>query len=130
MPASDELLRKLADQGLLFSERLRLAILAELDYWEGRDNPPNLSVHQFKQLVSQVPAGIAPVWTPRKSGAGPHASTGEDEVFKFEFEVTALGKAVRVFVKGYFFDKGNCRGVVIQTCRKVAGRVVSIAKGS
>lgn len=116
---SDSLIEQLADSSLPFARKLQLAVIAELDYWETRNDPPNLSRTEFKKLVNHIPLGLVPEWRPRDSFSGPHGQTGETNVFKFEFDVTILGKRMRFFLKGYFFDADKCRGVTIQSFRKV-----------
>jgi hypothetical protein len=116
---SEALLEKLADPSLSFVEKLRLAIESELDYWEDRAVTPNLTVHEFRNLVNHIPENTVPTWHDRKSTAGPHGTTGENKVFMFNFEVKMFSRRSRFFVKGYFFDLDKCRGVTIQSFRKV-----------
>jgi len=117
---SDAMLEKLADPTLSFVEKLRLAVKAELDYWEDRRISPNLTEHEFRNLVNHIPVNTVPTWADRKSGAGPHGTTGESRVFMFNFEMKLFSRRSRFFVKGYFFDADRCRGVTIQSFRKVA----------
>jgi hypothetical protein len=42
----------------------------------------------------------------------------EERVFKFDFHMSLLGKRCQFFIKGYFFEEGNLRGVEIQSFRK------------
>ncbi|MBI4405050.1 MAG: hypothetical protein HY537_12880 [Deltaproteobacteria bacterium] len=116
---SDIMLEKLADPALLFIERLRLAVEVELDYWEDWRVSPNLTEHEFRSLVNHIPSDTAPTWADRKSSAGPHGTTGETKVFMFNFDVKLFSRRSRFFVKGYFFDADRCRGVTIQSFRKV-----------
>lgn len=118
--ASDGLLEQLANAKLPFVRKLQLAALAELDYWEDRRDPPNLSIQEFRSLLNYIPAGLQPSWRERESSSGPHGDTGETQVFKFEFEVSILGRRSRYFVKGYFFDADRCRGVTIQSFRRIS----------
>ena len=124
---SDELIKLLADPKLSFTKKLWLAIQNDLDFWEGRTNKPNLTKGQFHKLIRYIPAGLQPKWVPRKSEEGPHGEKGEDYCFKFEFAFTGFGKRQIYFVKGYFFDKGNCRGVTIQSFR-LENNVVQLPK--
>ena len=86
---------------------------------ESRTNPPNLNRTDFERLNKFIPDGQHGNWSVRESLAGEHGNTGEDAVFKFEFEVNMVGVKKRYFLKGYFFDKGNLRGVTIQSFREV-----------
>ncbi len=116
---SESLLERLADPTLSFIERLRLATQAELDYWEDRRNPPNLTENEFRNLLNHIPKNTAPTWEDRNSSAGPHGAKGEGKVFMFNFEIKMFSVRSRFFVKGYFFDADKCRGVTIQSFRKV-----------
>lgn len=120
----DEILQKLADPQLPFMNRLKLAAKLELDLWEDRD-PPNLGENEFKKLLARIPSDVQVSWSLRESISGRHGETGEDEVFKFEFKTVMLGHEHRYFVKGYFFDKGACKGVCIQSFRLVDKKPVT-----
>lgn len=117
---SDTLLEKLGDSRLSFVEKLRLAVAVELDYWEDRRVTPNLTENEFRSLVNHIPLNTDPSWADRKSNAGPHGATGETKVFMFNFEVKLFSRRSRYFLKGYFFDLDKCRGVTIQSFRKIA----------
>jgi hypothetical protein len=109
----------LADKSVPLGRRLKIAAANELDYWEARTNPPNLTRTDFERICRLIPDGVYGNWGRRDSEDGAHGVTGEDAVFKFEFDVVMLGVKKRYFVKGYFFDKGNLRGVTIQSFRDV-----------
>lgn len=114
----EQILARLADPKIPFLEKLRFAIYLEVDLWEDR-NPPNLGENELKKLIGHIPASIQPTWSLRDSPSGKHGLTGDDEVFKFEFSTKLLGFETTYFVKGYFFDKGNCHGVCFQSFREV-----------
>lgn len=119
MPMEKEkILARLADPKTPFLEKLRFATYLEVDLWEDR-SPPNLGENELKKLMGHIPASIQPTWSPRDSQSGKHGLTGDDEVFKFEFRTKFLGFEITYFVKGYFFDKGNCHGVCFQSFREV-----------
>lgn len=115
----EKILARLADPKTLFLEKLWLAIWLEVDLWEDR-NPPNLGDHELKKLIQHIPANLQPTWSARNSQRGKYGRIGDDEVFKFEFKTKLLGFEMTYFVKGYFFDKGNCHGVCIQSFREVS----------
>lgn len=117
--ALEAILEKLADPTLSFVEKLKLATQIELDYWEDRRVMPNMTEREFRNLIHHIPANTIPTWQDRKSTAGPHGATGESKVFMFNFEVKLFSIRSRFFVKGYFFDADKCRGVTIQSFRKV-----------
>lgn len=113
-----KVLERLADPDIPFLEKLRFAASLEMDLWENR-TPPNLGVHEFEKLLGHISAATKVNWMPRKSKSGPHGLTGDDDIFKFEFLFRMMGQEIIYFVKGYFFDKGACRGVCIQSFREV-----------
>lgn len=118
--AEDTVLSRLSDSTLSFVEKLRLAVQVELDFWEDRRISPNLTEHEFRNLLNHIPSNTIPTWTNRHSNAGPHGEKGESKVFMFNFEVKMFSRRSRFFVKGYFFDADRCRGITIQSFRKVA----------
>ncbi|MEI8347866.1 MAG: hypothetical protein WCG27_10390 [Pseudomonadota bacterium] len=111
---------QLSDSKINFVQKLRLAVAqGELDYWWARNNPPNESVEAFRQFLKRLVGPISPRHVPRESSAGAHGRSGEDECFKFQHDLIIFGVKKRYFVKGYFFDKGNLKGVTIQSFREV-----------
>jgi hypothetical protein len=58
----------------------------------------------------------------RLSEDGLHGKDGEEDCFKFECEVQFGGifeiETKRYFVKGYFFEKTELKGVTIQSFRE------------
>ena len=101
-----------------FIQKLRQAVVMELDYWEERDNPPNLSISEFKMVLQQMPSNLNPIWEPRTSTSGAHGKSGEKNIFKVDFEITLFRKKQRFFMKGYFFDETELKGVTIQSFRR------------
>ncbi len=108
----------LSDPNLSFLRKLEIAAASELVFWEDRHNPPNLSVHEFKRILPLIAPDTVPSWEPRKSAGGKYGATGEKRVFKFDFEISIFGKAQTFFLKGFFFEMGNLRGVEIQSFRR------------
>lgn len=101
-------------------KKLRIAVKeGELDYWWARQNPPNESADLFLKFLSKVSGDIHVKWVERESEAGPHGLLGEDHCFKFESDVSLFGMKKRYFVKGYFFNKGDLKGITIQSFREV-----------
>ena len=114
----EKILERLADPKTPFLDKFRFAIQLEVDLWEERE-PPNLGENELRRLLKHLPPDLEPKWDPRKSQSGKHGKTGDDEIFKFNFSVKLLGFKMTYFVKGYFFDKGNCYGVCIQSFREI-----------
>ncbi len=108
----------LRDENKNVVERLRAAAKLELILWESRSDPPNLSRAEFEKLLPFVPF-VDPKWAPRESSEGKYGLTGEDSVFSFEFQVS-MGRKVSVYyLKGFFFEKTDLKGVEIQSFRLV-----------
>lgn len=110
--------------GLQFIEKLWIVVeKGELDFWESRKNPPNLSIDEFKKVLDRVDSVENFSWVLRESEAGPYGRRGEDHCFKFECGVQFGGifeiATKRYFVKGYFFEKSKLIGVTIQSFREI-----------
>lgn len=108
---------------LPFIEKLCTVVeLGILDFWESRENPPNLSAHEFRSILIRVNEIENFKWIPRMSTKGPHGRDGEDFCFKFECDVHFGGiveiESKRYFIKGYFFTKDELQGVTIQSFRE------------
>ena len=114
----EQILEQLAKPDLPFVQKLRFAANLEIDLWEDRQLP-NLGENEFKKLLYHIPTNVTVSWLPRESVKGKHGSTGDDNVFKFEFTIRLLGFETAYFVKGYFFDKGACQGVCLQSFREI-----------
>jgi hypothetical protein len=56
-------------------------------------------------------------WKERESLQGPYGKTGEEKVFDAEFEVTRGRYRYIYYIKGYFFEKTELKGVCIQSFR-------------
>ncbi len=112
------LIELLADSEISFLQKLKYAAELELDLWSSR-TPPNLGANEFVKVLGYIPSNIKVIWAVRKSTKGSHGLTGDDEVFKFKLVIRILGQDLKYFIKGYFFDKGQCRGVCIQSFREL-----------
>lgn len=100
-------------------ERIKSALqLKEVDYWsDPNKSPPNLARDEFEKLVVYIPLNVHVKWTDRTSDAGPHGKTGEDKVFNLEFEITRGRFRYIYYLKGYFYDQTDLKGVCIQSFR-------------
>ena len=110
-------------EGLSFLDKLIIVIeLGELDYWEDRANPPNLSVDEFLKVLERIEETAKVSWIDRISKNGPHGKTGEKNCFKINCEIKFGGifdiERKFYFIKGYFFDDGELKGVTIQSFRE------------
>lgn len=127
--SENDLHEKLSKDGVSFSSKLKIACIeGELDYWSRRKSPPNESVDSFMKFVRMLSEDIKVKWIERISQNGDHAELGEDHCFKFEKEVSNFGLKKKYFIKGYFFDKGNLKGVTIQSFREVKISLVKSIK--
>lgn len=119
MSESQSLHQKLSAADISFLAKFKLAVReGELDYWWQRDNPPNLALDIFRIFCRKLKREINLKWVDRESEAGPYGLTGEDQCFKFTHEISLMGVKKRYFVKGYFFNKGDLKGVTIQSFRE------------
>ena len=110
-------------KGFSFIDKIAYVVEnGELEFWEDRKNPPNLSVDEFNLVMARDDEAINLKWITRVSDKGKHGKTGEDDCFKFKCEVEYGGifeiETKYYFVKGYFFEKGNLEGVAIQSFRE------------
>jgi len=103
-----------------FTRKLQKAITeGELVYWSKRLHPPNLEEHDFRTFASKLRPPLQPDWVGRKSLSGKYGMTGENECFQFEKRVAFLGNIKNYYVKGFFFEKENLKGVEVQSFREV-----------
>lgn len=111
-------LKLLRDESKSVIERLRAAVKLELDYWnDPNKSPPNLTQDEFNKLLVYIPMNASIRWEKRKSLSGTYGATGEEEVFNTEFEIIRGKFKFIYYLKGYFFEKDNLKGVCIQSFR-------------
>lgn len=109
--------------GFTFIDKLAYVVEnGELEFWENRRSPPNLSVDEFKIAIVRIDQTINLRWISRKSEEGKHGKSGEDACFKFSCKIEFGGIFEIVtryyFIKGYFFEKEKLIGVTIQSFRE------------
>jgi hypothetical protein len=63
----------------------------ELEFWEDRKNLPNLTLDEFKLVMTRIDDVIFLKWISRVSNKGKHGKTGEDFCFKFNCEIEFIG---------------------------------------
>lgn len=116
---------KLSGEDISFSKKLKTLVReGELDYWWSRGNPPNESQEVFKKFIKKLKGEINPRWEQRKSQNGQNALLGEERCFLFEHEISLFGEKKKFFVKGYFFNEGDLKGVTIQSFREIKLQLV------
>ena len=112
----DDHLAVLRDEQRSVVERLRAGAKLELVYWDQRVDEPNLSRDEFVRILPLIPQTQVK-WSPRESPSGKYGTTGEEQVFSFEFTLN-FGRTVYVYyLKGFFFEKNDLKCVEIQSFR-------------
>lgn len=109
----------LSDPNLPFRSKLLKATQFELVLWDQRKFKPNLGYNVFKNTIKHIPIDLHIEWETRRSKNGKYGDSGEPVCFKFEFNVHLFGAVTRYFVKGFFFEEHNLKGVEIQSFREV-----------
>lgn len=109
----------LKDEAKTVVERIRAAVIGlELEYWDDPNkSPPNLAEAEFRRLLNYIPLHALVRWEDRKSLQGQHGLTGEERVFNINFEITRGRYTHCYYLKGFFFDKENLKGVCVQSFR-------------
>ncbi len=114
-----EKLRKLIlSETAEFSIQLKGAGLNELVYWEKRPEnlPRELLVRYLKNI--DICTRINPNKAIRKSCGGKFGESGFPWVFKFTDTMNLFGKKIEIYMKGYFFECRDPRGIEIQSFKK------------
>jgi hypothetical protein len=102
----------------LFLKKLKYAGLNELEYWEKR--PENLSRELLVKYLSSINEAIViyPEMSARESGAGKYGETGFPWVFKLKDSFLIVGRKTDIYLKGFFFEIDDPRGVEVQSFKK------------
>lgn len=61
---------------------------------------------------------IFPDMSVRESDGGKYGETGFKWVFKYKDSFLIMGKKVHIYIKGFFFEENDPRGVEIQSFKK------------
>lgn len=102
----------------LFLKKLKYAGLNELEYWEKR--PENLSRELLVKYLNSIDESKAtyPEMSIRESDGGKYGETGFKWVFKLRDSFLIMGRKTEIYVKGFFFEIDDPRGVEIQSFKK------------
>ena len=102
----------------LFLKKLKFAGLNDLEYWEKR--PENLSRELLEKYLNSIDETkeVFPDMTIRESDGEKYGETGFKWVFKLKDSFLIMGKKVGIYIKGFFFEENNPRGVEIQSFKK------------
>lgn len=107
----------LRDETRFIVERIQAAAKLDLVYWKDRADQPNLDEEEFRKMLPFIPRNARVRWEAKKSIKGPHGRSGEDRVFNIEFEIVRGRFRLIYYLKGFFFDKNDLKGVCIQSFR-------------
>lgn len=102
----------------LFLKKLKYAGLNDLEYWEKR--PENLSREILVKYLNSIieTKELFPEMSIRESDGGKYGETGFKWVFKFKDNFTVLGRKTDIYMKGFFFEENNPRGIEVQSFKK------------
>ncbi|MEZ4744364.1 MAG: hypothetical protein R3B45_18250 [Bdellovibrionota bacterium] len=106
------------DKNENFLKKLKYAGLNELEYWEKR--PDNLSKEIFIRYLNGIDETrqLFPNMSQRESDSGKYGKTGFKWVFKFTDKLQILGREIEVYLKGFFFEEKDPRGIEVQSFKK------------
>ncbi|MCY4643352.1 MAG: hypothetical protein OXB88_01920 [Bacteriovoracales bacterium] len=102
----------------LFLKKLKYAGLNELEYWEKR--PENLSRELLVKYFHSIDETreIYPDMSVRESDGGKYGLTGFQWVFKLRDSFLVMSKKIDIYIKGFFFEENDPRGVEIQSFKR------------
>ena len=92
--------------------------MSELVYWEKRPEnlPREILVRYLKSLNENKE--IYPEMSIRESEGGKYGKTGFKWVFKVKDNFWIMGKKVEIYLKGFFFEEHEPRGIEIQSFKR------------
>lgn len=123
---TSELARLLKDKEEPFFKKLKHAANSEIEYWEKR--PENLSremLLKYLRSIDETRLDFPSKIEKRKSAGGKYGQTGFNYVFVVEDKFRVAGKVINIYLKGFFFEEEDPRGVEIQSF-KVSNKLRSI----
>lgn len=102
----------------LFLKKLKYAGLNDLEYWEKR--PENLSRELLVKYLNSIDETkeAYPKMSFRESDGGKHGETGFKWVFKLRDNFFIVGRSIDIYIKGFFFEENNPRGIEIQSFKR------------
>lgn len=89
-----------------------------MEYWEKR--PENLSREILVKYLSSIDETkeLFPELSVRESDRGKYGETGFKWVFKFKDSFSILGRKTNIYMKGFFFEENDPRGIEVQSFKK------------
>lgn len=101
-----------------FLKKLQYAGLHELEYWEKR--PGNLSRELLVKYLASIDETkeLFPEMSVRESDGGKYGETGFKWVFKLRDSFLVIGRKTDVYLKGFFFEENDPRGIEVQSFKR------------
>ncbi len=101
-----------------FFKKLKYAGLNELEYWEKR--PENLSRELLVKYLKSIDENkeYFPQMSIRESDGGKYGETGFNWVFKHRGSFLMAGRKIEIYMKGFFFEEKDPRGIEIQSFKR------------
>lgn len=101
-----------------FLKKLKHAGLNELEYWEKR--PENLSRELLVKYIKSINESkdYFPEMSVRESDGGRYGETGFNWVFKLRDSFLIAGRRTEIYLKGFFFEVDDPRGIEVQSFKK------------
>lgn len=101
-----------------FLKKLKHAGLNELEYWEKRpENFPRELLVKYLNSIDESKV-LFPEMSERESGGGKYGETGFKWVFKLRDNFLIMGRKTEVYLKGFFFELDDPRGIEIQSFKR------------
>lgn len=113
-----ELQKLLTSKEELFLKKLKYAGLNDLEFWEKRSE--NLSREILVKYLNSIDETkeMFPEMSVRESDGGKYGETGFKWVFKFKDSFSILGRKTNIYMKEFFFEENDPRGIEIQSFKK------------
>lgn len=101
-----------------FLKKLKYAGLHELEYWEKR--PENLSRELLVKYLASIDEKkeLSPEMSVRESDGGKYGETGFEWIFKLRDNFLVIGRRTDIYLKGFFFEENDPRGIEIQSFKR------------
>ncbi len=114
----EDLKKLIENKKELFLKKLKCAGLNELEYWEKR--PENFSREILERYLNSIDEtrDLNPDMAVRDSDAGKYGQTGYKWVFILKDKFSIMGKGLDVYLKGFFFEENDPRGIEIQSFKR------------
>ena len=103
----------------LFLKQLKYAGLNDLEYWERQGHLPRELLEKYLNSIDET-REIDPYRSVRESDGGKYGETGFKWVFKFRDSFLIAGRKTDIYIKGFFFEEHDPRGVEIQSFKRSA----------